>query len=148
MLLKIYDFSENYTCLLPEEIHSLQETQETATLYPIVVLRKVNDEICEDHITFLSDDKKHDVPFVELCNSHLQKHYKNEGLLTEHDTEYDDGCASQLKCIRAFSALAWRNIKTTRIFCKTSHGRSKSDGLGGIARCYASHSVSGEKTII
>ena len=73
MLLKIHDFSENYTCLLPEEIQFALDTGETAKLYPIVVLWKVNDEICEDHITFLSDEKKHDVPllssFVQLCNS-------------------------------------------------------------------------------
>ena len=31
MLLKVYDFLENYTSLLPEEIHSLHWTQETAT---------------------------------------------------------------------------------------------------------------------
>ena len=133
MLLKIHDFSENYNCLLPEEIHILHWTLETAKLCPMVVLRKVNDEIREDHITFLSDDKKHDVPFVELCNSCLHKHYKNEGLVIEHDIEYNDGCASQFKSTRAFSAIVRRNIKTTRIFCKTSPDKSVSDGLGGIA---------------
>ena len=45
-------------------MHSLHWTQETTTLYPIVVLRKVNHEIREDHITFLSDEKKHDVPLL------------------------------------------------------------------------------------
>ena len=38
MLLKIHDFSENYTCLLPEEIQFALDTGETAKLYPIVVL--------------------------------------------------------------------------------------------------------------
>lgn len=37
-ILKIHNFSENYTCLLPEEIQSLHWVQETATVYPIVVL--------------------------------------------------------------------------------------------------------------
>ena len=127
---------------------SLHWTQETVTVYPIVVIRKVNDEICEDHIVFVSDDKFHDVPFVEFCNSRLHEHFKNEGLHIEHDVEHNDGCAIQFKCIRAFSALARRNIKTTSIFCETSHGKSKSDGLGGVVKCYASRSVFGEKTII
>ena len=81
VLLKIHDFSENYTCLLPDEIQSLHWTQETVTVYPIDVLRKVNDEIREDHIVFVSDDKLHDVPFVELCDSRLHEHYKNEGYI-------------------------------------------------------------------
>ena len=40
-ILKIHDFLENYACLLPEEIQSLQWTQETATVYPTVVIAKV-----------------------------------------------------------------------------------------------------------
>ena len=46
---KIHDFSENYTCLLPEEIRLLRCVQETVTLYPIVAIRKVGNEIREDH---------------------------------------------------------------------------------------------------
>ena len=147
-ILKVHDFSENYTCLLPDEIQSLHWTQDTATVYPVVVLRKVNEDVREDHITFITDDKKHDVPFVELCNSQLHEHYKREGLSITHDVEYNDGCASQFKCIRAFAALARRDIKTTRIFCETSHGKSKSDGLGGVVKCYASRCVCSEKRII
>ena len=44
-ILKIHDFSENYTCLLLEEIQSFHWVQETATVYPIVVMRKVCNEI-------------------------------------------------------------------------------------------------------
>ena len=60
------------TCLLPEEIQSLHWTQETATVYPIVVIRKNEDDIHEDHIAFISNYKKHDVLFVELI---LQQHF-------------------------------------------------------------------------
>ena len=111
-IVKVHDFSENYTCLLPDEIQSLHWTQDTATVYPVVVLRKVNEDVSEDHITFLPDDKKHDVPFVELCNSRLHEHYAGEGVSITHDMEYNDGCASQFKCIRAFAALARRDTKT------------------------------------
>lgn len=148
MLFKIHDFSENYTCLLPEEIQSLHWVQETATVYPVVILRKVGLDIREDHLVFISDDKKHDVPFVERCNEILHQHYADEGLIINHDIEYNDGCGSQFKCIRAFSSLARRNIKTTRIFCETSHGKSKSDGLGGVVKSFASRAVCGERKIM
>ena len=67
-IVKIQDFSEIYTCLLPEEIISIHCTQEQATVYPVVVLRKIDNVLHEDHFTFISDDMKHDIPFVELCN--------------------------------------------------------------------------------
>jgi len=89
-ILKIHDFSENYTCLLPEEIQSLHWTQETAVVYPIVVLRKVNDVVREDHITFISNDKQKDVSFFELCNQKLHNHYVKEGLNILHDIEYNE----------------------------------------------------------
>ena len=54
----------------------------------------------------------------------------------------NDGCSSQFKCIRAFAALACRPVKTTRIYTETCHGKSKSDGVGGVVKCYASRSVS------
>ena len=147
-ILKVHDFSENYTCLLPEEAHSLHWTQETATVYPVVVLRKVDGVVREDHLVFVSDDKKHDVPFVERCNELIHQYYLEEGLSITHDIEYNDGCASQFKCIRAFVSLARRPRKTTRVFTETSHGKSKSDGLGGVVKSYASRAVCGERIII
>ena len=44
-ILKIYNFSENYTCVLPEEIQSLHWVQETATVYRIAVMRKIGDDL-------------------------------------------------------------------------------------------------------
>ena len=41
-----------------------------------------------------------------------------------------------------------RKIKTTRVFCETSHGKSKSDGLGGVIKSYASCAVCGEREVI
>ena len=54
----------------------------------------------------------------------------------------------QFKCIRAFSSLARRKIKTTKVFCETSHGKSKSDGLGGVIKSNASCAVCGEREVI
>ena len=38
---KIHDFSENYTCLLPEEIRLLRCVQETVRLYPILPFERL-----------------------------------------------------------------------------------------------------------
>ena len=52
-IVKIQDFSENYTCLLPQEIQSLHWTQNQCTVYPVVALRKVNDKIKEDYFVVI-----------------------------------------------------------------------------------------------
>ena len=101
--------------------------QDKATVYSVVVLQKVN-EYVRDHM-FLTDDKKHEIPFVELCKSHLHEHQDGEGVSIIHDMEYSDGCASQFKCVKAFAALAHCD-KTMWNYCETSHIKTKFDGLG------------------
>ena len=56
-IVKIQDFSENYTCLLPEEIQmkGIHWTQNQCTVYPVVLLRKVDDQIKEDHFVIISE---------------------------------------------------------------------------------------------
>ena len=104
-IVKIQDFSENYTCLLPEEIMSIHWTQEQATVYPVVVLRKIDDVLGEDNFTFISDDIKHDAPFVELCNDKIHTYYDEVNVDIDLDIEFNDGCTSQFKCIHAVHCL-------------------------------------------
>ena len=73
-VVKIQDSPENYTCLLPKEVQSLHWNQKQCTVYPVVVLRKVDSEIREDHFVIISDDTKHDVPFVKLANKKIHEH--------------------------------------------------------------------------
>ena len=47
MILEIHNLSENNTCLVPHEMQSLHWTQEQATVYPVVLIRRVNDVIWE-----------------------------------------------------------------------------------------------------
>lgn len=126
---------------------SLHQTQEQTTLYPEVILRGVDSVIPEDCITFITSNLKHNVPCVEFCNKHLlHEYYKLEGLKIAHYIEYD-GCSSQFKCIKAFSSLVRRSIKTTHIFCDKSYRKSKSDGLGGVIESYVYHGVFGGEIV-
>ena len=75
-ILKIQDFSENYTCLVPDEIQSLHWTQTQATLYPVVVFRKVGDIVIEEQLVFISDDINHDCAFVEFVNNQIHQYYQ------------------------------------------------------------------------
>ena len=86
-VVKIQNFSENYTCLLPKEVQSLHWNQKQCTVYPVVVLRKVDSEIREDHFVIVSDDTKHDVTFVELANKKINEHYR--GLVISFDIDIE-----------------------------------------------------------
>ena len=64
----------------------------------VVVLREIDSVLCEEHSIFISNDIKHDVLFVELCNDTMHTYYD------EFNVDIDlniDGCASQLKWIHA-----------------------------------------------
>ena len=105
-IIKILDFSENYTCLCPEETMSIHWTQEQATVYPVVVLRKVDGILHEDHFTFISNDLTHDVPFVELCSAIIHTYYDERDTNIEIDIEFNNGSSSQCKCVRAIQSFA------------------------------------------
>ena len=68
-------------------------------------------------ITFISSNLKHDVPYAEFCNKLLH------------------------------SSLPRQNIKTTHIFCRTSHRKSNSDGLG-VIKSYVYCDVRGGETVV
>ena len=57
---------------------SIHWVQQTATLYPVAVARKVDEKIREDHLVFISDDMKHDVTFVEECNDMINNYYQSK----------------------------------------------------------------------
>ena len=147
-IIKVQNFSQNYTCLLPDEIQSLHWTQQTATVYPVVVILKVEGRLREDNFVFASDDMNHDVPFVEKCNEMIHQHYAKENIQISHDIEINDGCAAQYKSITAFSAFARREMQTTRIYIQSAYGKSKSGGLGGGIKAHVSMAVAGERVII
>ena len=90
----------------------------------MVVLRKVDGILHEDHFTFRSNDLTH-VPFVELCNAMIHTYYDERDINIEHDIEFNDGCASQYKCVRSIQSFARGNVSSIRVCFETSHGKSK-----------------------
>ena len=120
---------------------SIHWKQKQATVYPVVVLIKIDDVLREDHFIFISDDIKHDVPFEELCIDMTHTYYYEVNVDIDLDIEFNDGCPSQFKCVRAIHRFVSRNKRCIRVYFETSHGKSKSDGLGGVVKGYASREV-------
>ena len=53
MMVKVQDFSENYTWLMPHEAQSIHWMQEQDTVYPVIVMQRVGNAIREDHLIIL-----------------------------------------------------------------------------------------------
>ena len=64
-------------CLVPDEVQSLHWSQTQVTLFPVVTFCKdIKGNLSEDHLVYVSDDKKHDCAFVELVNAKIHEYYK------------------------------------------------------------------------
>ena len=109
-------------------------------------MRKIDDVLREDHVTFI--DIEHHVPFVELCNDMIHTYYDEINVDIELDIEFNDGCASQIKCIHAIYLFASRNMQCIPVYFETSHGKSKSNDLGGVVKGYASREVASKNVLI
>ena len=75
-------------------------------------------------------------------------YFDERNINIEIDTEFNDGCASQYKCILAIQSFSRRNVSSIRVYFETSHGKSKSDGLAGVVKGYASREVAATNTVI
>ena len=55
--------------------HVYTLTQEQASAYSVVALRKIDNVLCEDHFKFINDDIKYDASIAELCNGMIHIHF-------------------------------------------------------------------------
>ena len=88
----------------------------------------------QDRFAFISDDRTHDSSFVEYCADHIKEFYSaNDPNITSF-IKLNDGSAQQFKSIKAISQLSHQSYYLPQLYFKTSHGKSKSDGLGGVVK--------------
>ena len=73
----------------------------------VVVLTRINDVVKKDHFVFMSKNLKHNILFVEICNSIIHKYYTDKEIEIKLDIEFNNGCASQFKCTTAFAYLLY-----------------------------------------
>ena len=77
------------------------------------------------NFTFISNDLTHDVPLVELCNAMIHTYYDERNINMEIDIDFNDGCASQYKCVRAIQSFA-----SFRCILKPVMGRANLTAFG------------------
>ena len=66
----------------------------------------------------------------------MRTYYDEVNVDIDLNIEFNDGCATPFKCIRAIKRLTSRNMQCIRAYFEISHDKSKSDGLGGAVKGY------------
>ena len=107
------------------------------------MLRQFDSETDKDHFVIISD-----VPFLGLANKKIHEHYRGSGISFNRDIEFGNGCASQSMSKTAIYLLVQRERFTIYAYFETSHGKSKSDGLGSVVKFYVSREVAANELII
>ena len=114
----------------------------------MVALPCHNKKIVEDHFVFISDDCTHDFSFVENCADHIKEFYSANRPNITSFIKLNDRCAQQFKSVKAISQFCRRPYYLSQLYFETSHGKSKSDGLGGVVKSFVSRSVNSEGTVV
>ena len=89
-IIKVQDFSKNYTCLVPDEAQSLHWISTSDVFSCVVTSRKADSgKLLEDHLVFISDDLEHYCAFVELVNADVHSYYQQAGVGIVRDIEFN-----------------------------------------------------------
>ena len=149
-VMTVMDFSKNYKCGFQNEPQDAFFDQNLVTIHPMMYYyrKRVDDKIItyKHSIIGISDDLKHD--------SHLVSHFEAEAIKIVKEKvevkeifEWTDGCVAQYKGKKSFYDISNYDIKKTRNYFETSHGKNVCDGLGAIVKCSCYRAMLGKKVI-
>ena len=135
----IYDFTQNYSTVLQNEIKSAHYCKAQITLHPILCyIFNENNELTRESVVILSDDINHDYWAVDAFRRKLICHLHSKNVKISHLIEGCDGAGKQYKSVFAFhnlaSASAELGILITRYFFGSEHGKGESDGESGLVK--------------
>lgn len=133
------DFAENYNFVLQNEVQSYHWSHSSCSVHPVVIYSRNGDgTIIETSLCFISDDLKHDVPFVYSVQEKTTNFIKLT-LPSVDKVEYiTDGCSAQYTNFKTMMNLCCHEkdflLKGSCSFHATSHGKTVCDGIGGTVK--------------
>ena len=134
----ICDFAENFQYVIQDEVQSYHWSKQYCTLHPISLYHKSDSGVQTESLCVLSDDIKHDTPFVHKCLELTADHIKAKYPHIKKIQYFTDGCGGQYKNYKNFmnvcEHLSDFGISATWNFFGTSHGKGPCDGIGGTVK--------------
>ena len=134
------DFAENYSCLIQDAAQSYHWSTPQATIHPMVIYYRKDNQLKHKSITFISNCLNHDAALVYAFQKKLIEYLKGEELFknVKRISYHSDGAGNQYKNCNNFSNLCHHkedfNIDAEWHFFATSHGKSACDGVGGTVK--------------
>lgn len=137
-LIIIMDFSENYAFTVQEAVQAFHWNNNRATLFPVVIYYRENDELRPLSFVGISDCMNHDTISVYMFQTELMTFLKDRFPPINKISYFTDGAAAQFKNKKSFANLLNHERDFGMIaewhFFATSHGKGPSDGVGGCVK--------------
>lgn len=137
-ILVMLDFSENYSCIIQNEIQAHHWNHQQVTIHPFCIYRKINGEAKPEHLVIISENLDHNVQAVTLFQEKLIAYLNEKKYNVSKIIYVSDGAAAQYKNRYNFLNLAHHFEKFSIIaewhFFASCHGKSPCDGTGGTVK--------------
>lgn len=155
----IMDFSENYALTPQDEIESAHWAQTQVTIHPIFIIRHSpdstvdNPRLLKESLIIISNHLAHNNAAVYTFTNQLLTHIRNNPgpCPVEVVHRWSDNCATQYKCIDAFSHIPqieqMNDVKIIYNFSESGHGKGQSDGLGATTKAKLDRLILGGQLI-
>lgn len=136
------DFAENYSFVVQEAAQAFHWNNDQATLCPMVIYYRENDECKHCSFVVISDCRHHDTYTVHVFQTELVRFLKDKFVNVKKMFYFSDGAPQHFKNKSAFVNLFHHyddfNIAAEWHYFATSHGKGPCDGLGGAVKRLAS----------
>lgn len=136
------DFAENYAFVVQEAAQAFHWNNDQATIFPMVVYYKDNDESKHFSFVVISDCRHHDTVAVYMFQKKLIQYLKRRFDDVSKLYYFSDGAPQQFKNKSAFANLCHHEadfqVKAEWHFFATAHGKGPCDGLAGTIKRLAS----------
>ncbi|XP_077557118.1 uncharacterized protein LOC144171819 [Haemaphysalis longicornis] len=126
-----FDFAENWTVILPDEVQSYHWHKTQVSIFTCVVTTRKNSH----SFVVASDDVCHDSAHACLALEKIRLWVDDNLPLYSKVTYVSDGAASHFKNRYQLHELRKSDVPETQwIFSATGHGKNACDGVGGIVK--------------
>lgn len=131
----ICDFAENYAFVVQNAASGFHWNNNSATVFPVVIYFKINNELNHRSLVIISDCNNHDAVAVHVFNKIITDFVKTISESVSKIYYFSDGAPQQFKNFKNFVNLYYHNsdfgIPAEWHFFATAHGKGPCDGIGG-----------------
>lgn len=133
--LVICDFAENYAFVIQNAAPGFHWNNNQATIYPVVIYFKSQDELKHRSLVIISDCPNHDAVAVSVFSQIINDFIKTLCDCPSKIFYVSDGAPQQFKNFKNFVNLYYHEedygIDAEWHFSATAHGKGPCDGVGG-----------------